>query len=429
MQQIFVKRIGIGFICLVLTLALFHAFSLEARAADTIKIGQLEPFTGPFESNARTWNAGLKFAVDEQNAKGGLLGKKIEILTEDDEAKPDVATRKAKKLVLENKVDFITSGLGSHVAIALNNFATANKALYINYASFSDEITGKEFSRYAFRVCTNNYGLTSGMAYLISKTKYRKFYFIHPDYAAGRDNDRVYKQLLSSQIPGSTFVGTDFFPLGATRDFGPYITKIIASKADGVVFTGYGPDCINFVKQARAMGLKSDFPIFAALILHPYLLKELKDDAIGMYWVGAYSMRVKTPANQEMVKKFHELHKNDKDFLTWWPFPDLSYALLGWKMTFAAVEKAGSVEPEKVIEAFENDFQWQSPVGLWKMRKCDHQAIMPIFGGMIAGGPNPYYSGHSNPEYNFPWSSEDVIELPADKVAIPATPEYNPRCK
>ena len=421
MQKISAKTVGIGFIWMVLMFVLLSNNPVEAIAAETIKIGQLEPFSGPFESNARTWNAGLRFAVDEQNAKGGLFGRKIEILTEDDEAKPDVATRKAKKLILENKVDFITSGLGSHIAIALNNVATAHKALYINYASFSDEITGKEFSRYGFRVCTNNYGLNTGMVFLIGKTKYRKLYLVHPDYAAGRDNDKVYKQRISAQVPDATIVGTDFFPLGATRDFGPYITKIIAAKADGVIFTGFGPDLINFVKQARAMGLKYPFPIFASLVIHPYLLKELKDDAVGMYWTHAYSMRVKTPENQEMVKSFHEQHKDDKDFLTRWPFADLSLALLGWKMTFAAVEKAGSVEPEKVIESFENNFQWKSPVGMWTMRKCDHQAMVPIFGGVIEKGPNPFYE--------FPWAGENIEVFPADKVALPATPDYNPRCK
>ena len=143
MHKISAKAVGIRFIWMVLAVVLSNETPFEAMAADTVKIGQLEPLSGPFESNGRTWVIGLQFAVDEQNAKGGLLGKKIEILREDDEAKPDVATRKAKKLILENKVNFITSGFGSHIAIALNNVATTHKTIYNCYGSFTDEIMGK----------------------------------------------------------------------------------------------------------------------------------------------------------------------------------------------------------------------------------------------------------------------------------------------
>jgi ABC-type branched-subunit amino acid transport system substrate-binding protein len=139
-------------------------------------------------------------------------------------------------------------------------------------------------------------------------------------------------------------------------------------------------------------------------------------------------MRVKTPENEEMIRRFHEKHKNDKDFLTWWPFPDIGMAILGWKMTFAAIEKAGSLDPEKIIETFENNFQWKSPVGLYTMRKCDHQVILPMYGGMIEAGPNPYYNGSIRPDISFPWAGPNIAEFPAEKVTLPPTPEYNPRC-
>jgi ABC-type branched-subunit amino acid transport system substrate-binding protein len=177
------------------------------------------------------------------------------------------------------------------------------------------------------------------------------------------------------------------------------------------------------------MGLKPPFPIFAALAIHPYLLRELKDDAAGIYWAHEYSLRIKTPENEEMIRRFHEKHKNDKDFLTWWPFPDIAMSILGWKMTFAAVEKAGSLDPEKIIETFENNFQWKSPTGLWTMRKCDHQVILPMYGGVIEAGPNPFYNGSIRPDVSFPWAGPNITEFPAERVALPPTPEYNPRCR
>lgn len=419
MEKIFRKSIGIGSVWLILMLTVSAGVPFGAMAADTVKIGLLDPLSGTFESLGRTWLTGAQFAVDEQNAKGGLLGKKIEILAEDDEGKPDVATRKAKKLILEHKVNFLSSGFGSHIAIALNKVAMTSKTPYILYGALTDTIQGKEFTRYGFRVCMNLYNMNTALTLLMGKTPYKKFYAIQPDYVAGHEGDKVIRNLMKVHVPGAEVIGTDFSPLG-TKDFGPYITKIIASKADAVIAGIFSTDLINFVKQARAMGLKAPFPIFAGLGKHPYILNELKDDAVGMYFAHQYSLRVKTPENEELIRRFHEKHKDDKDFLTWWPFADCAFSVLGWKMTFAAVEKAGSLDPEKFIETFE-DFQWKSPVGLYTMRKCDHQVLVPMFGGVIEGGPNPFYK--------FPWAGPNITEFPVDKVALPATPDYNPRCK
>ena len=419
MERIFRKPIGMSLFCLTLILTLSVGIPSGTTAADTIKIGLLDPLSGTFENLGRTWLTGAQFAVDEQNAKGGLLGKKIEILAEDDEGKPDVATRKAKKLILEHKVNFLSSGFGSHIAIALNKVATNYKTPYILYGALTDSIQGKEFSPYGFRVCMNLYNMNTALTYLIGQTPYRKFYAIQPDYVAGHVGDKVMREALKKQVPDAKFLGTDFSPLG-TKDFGPYITKIIASKADAVIAGIFSTDLINFVKQARAMGLKSPFPIFAGLGKHPYILKELKDDAVGMYFAHQYSLRVKTPENEELIRRFHERHKDDKDFLTWWPFADCAFSVLGWKMTFAAVEKAGTLDSEKFIETFEG-FKWMSPVGLYTMRKCDHQVLVPMYGGIIEGGPNPFY--------DFPWAGPNIVKFPAEEVALPATPDYNPRCQ
>jgi branched-chain amino acid transport system substrate-binding protein len=417
MKRSFEKACGLlGWV--LMTLILLVGIPAGGMAADTVKIGQLDPFSGTFESLGRTFNTGLQFAIDEQNAKGGLLGRKIELFKEDDEGKPDVATRKANKLILENKVNFLTSGFGSHIAIALNKVATAHKTLYINFAAMSDPVQGAEFSPYAFRVCQNVHASNTSIIHYMATLPYRKLYCIYPDYAAGHDNDRVNRAQLKILIPDAKILGTDFPPL-ANRDYAPYITKILATKPDAILTGLHSTDLINFVKQARSMGLKAPFPIFAPLGKHPYIINELKDDAVGIHWAMEYSLRVKTPENEDMIRRFHEKHKNDTDFLTQWPFADCSLAILGWKMTFAAVEKAGSLDTDKIITAYEG-FQWKSPVGMWTMRKCDHQVILPMFGGAIEAGPNPYYK--------FPWAGTKITEFPAEKVAVPATADYNKRC-
>lgn len=390
-----------------------------APAADTVKIGVVDPLSGQMEPFGRTWHAAVQFAVAEQNAAGGLLGRKVEAIAEDGEAKPDVATRKARKLILEDKVNFLTGGMTSAVAIAMNKLASSSKLIYIDYSAMADLVQGKEFSPYAFRVCQNNYAQFTALVQLMAKMPYRKFYSIQPDNAGGHAQDTDLKERLKVYMPSARVVGTDFHPL-ATRDFAPYISKIIASGADALATGTYGSDLINMIRQARSMGLKPPFPIFAPIGLHPYSISELKADAVGMYFTSEYALRINTPENQAFIRRYHEKHEDDKDFLTQWPFSDLAMAIFAWKMTFAAVEKAGSLDPDKIIAAYEG-FQWNSPVGsMWTMRKCDHQVVLPMYGGSIAAGPNPYYT--------FPWEGPGIEEFPADKVTLPATKDYNPRC-
>ncbi len=393
-------------------------------AADTVKIGMTTTLSGPFEFVGRIYTSGVKFAVDEQNAKGGLLGKKIELIIEDDEFKPDVAIRRAKNLILDGKVNFITSG-PSHVTIALNKVATEFKTILINFSAPADSIQGKEFSRYSFRVIQNLYNCTAGLAYAMATKPYRRYYLINQDVALGRDSGSAFKEQLKTRLPGVSIVGEDYHP-PATKDFAPYINKIMAANAEAIFTTNFGPDFTNLVKQARSLGLKQ----IAFITLYggdPYALNELKDDAVGIYHSQGYSMNVKTPENQRIVAKYHEEHKNDKDFNTWWPYAQIGQTILGWKMVFAAVEKAGSLDPEKIINAFEG-FRYESAVGSWYMRPCDHQVILPEFVGLIQGGPNPYFNGSIRPDVKFPWEGPNIIKIPAEEVARPATPDYNPRC-
>ncbi len=423
MGRNFKKMISTCSVALVVMVISLGWVPFRAMAADTIKIGCLDSFSGPLESVGRFFTAGFQFAVDEQNEKGGLFGKKIEVVYEDSEFKGDVANRKAKKLIMDDKVDILASGGSSSVAIALNKLSADYKKLYIYHAALSDDVQGKEFSRYGFRVCNSMYNIYAAMALFMANKPYRKFYILAPDWSTGYDTNRVFKAQMKIHVPDAKMIGEDYHPMN-TKDFGPYITKIIAAKPDAVLLGSFGPDLYNCVKTARSMGLKT--PILSHVI-EPYPMYQMKDDGVGIHITTPYSIQVKTPENEEMVRKYHEKHKNDKDYQTWWPCGQLAGAIIGWKMAFAAFEKTGSLDPEKVISVFEG-FQYKSPVGLWTMRKCDHQAIMPFFGVVMAGGANPYFNGSIRSDVNFPWEGSNIDVFPAEKVALPATPDYNSRC-
>lgn len=425
MERTFAKVMHIISLGLFLTIGLSSGFPSRAMGADTVKIGLLEILSGPSENVGRLYTAAVQFAVDEQNAKGGLLGKQIELVLEDSEVKPDVATRKAKKLILEGKVNFLGTGSGSGIAIALNKVATTYKIVTINHGGMADICQGKEFSRYSFRVCMNSYALNAALTQLMITKPYRKFYILCQDYAWGHDAGEAFKKELKKYLPDAKIVGEDYHPL-MTKDFGPYITKVMSSKADAIFTGNWGSDARLLVKQARSLGLKAPFPFIMPLGVDPYTMNEVKEDAVGIHLAYAYTGRVKTPENEEMVAKYHEKHKRDKDFLTWWPEGAIGVTILGYNMFFAAVEKAKSLDSEKVIGTLEG-FRYKTPVGWWEMRKCDHQVLVPIFGGELQS-KNPYFDGSIRPEVKFPWLGSDITTFPATAVSIPPTPDYNPRC-
>ena len=151
------------------------------------------------------FTAGLQFVVDEQNAKGGLLGRKVEVIGEDNEFKPDVAVRKAKKLILENKINFLANAMGSHIAIALNQVAASSEVLFFHYGAMADQIMGKEFNRYTFRLTTNIYNLAASQALLLATTPYLKLYSINMDFVTGHDSDKLNKELIKKYVPDATW--------------------------------------------------------------------------------------------------------------------------------------------------------------------------------------------------------------------------------
>ena len=426
MKKVFPVDIGIIFICFLLILSCTptgqksaEQNSAEAKSTaeetETIKIGLIGPFSGAFRETGLSFHAGIKFAVKEQNAKGGLLGKKIEIIRADSKFKPDVASKKALQLILEDKVHFIVSGGGSHEALALNRVATQHRTILIHNNQSADSLQGMDFSRYAFRVFANNYAMTSAMAQFMATKPYRKYYIVCPDYDYGHELSNEFKKQIEQYIPDAQIVGEDYHTL-KIRNFRPYIDKIKATKAD-VIFSGsFNADLYYLIRQARKHGLVPPFPITTVYTLPRTYVR--KEDAPGIFSVVGYTMLVDTPENKAMVAKYDKQHKysssNEK-----WVDPPRGGIIVGWQMVFAAVEKAGSLDPEKIIETFEG-FRYKSPVGWWHMRKCDHQVILPMFGMSAQAEPNPNY-----PSTIY---GPDIVKIPAENTAIPATSDYNPRC-
>ena len=423
------KLLGIVFTGLVLTMALTGVTTSGAFAADTVKIGYLAPLSGPADFIGKMAVAAAQFAIDEQNAKGGIAGKKIELLTEDNEMKVDVGLRKAKKLILKDKVQFISVMADEALALALNNLVPDHKVIQLGTSAMSMELTGKEFNRYTFRFGGTMWNAVAEQGQVCQAKGFKKVYFVGLDILPAHEHLDLFKAYLKTSLPGIDVIGEDFFGWN-NKDFGPYVTKIKAAEPDIIMLGAYGPDAINMIRQSRAMGLKT--PFVAHSVDQPMLMA-LGADSDGLYYSCSYSTQIQTPENKAFLKKWHEKYGNRKEMYLWYPAPELGRLAFGWMMAIEGLAKAASLDPEKIIKTLET-FEYMTPIGeVWKMRACDHNTILPGFGGSFSCASNTFYDGNNPDGIELCWESPDIMRFPTEKIngsaTIPELLDYNPACE
>ena len=385
----------------------------QALAADTVTIVDIDPLSGTMKDVGDRTVWGLQFAVDETNAAGGLLGKQIRLITEDSQMKPDVASRKAIRAIMEDKAQFIFHLTSTAVAQALMDVAEKNKVIYANLGAESDFLTGKNFSKYSFRTCFTTGNRARAYTEFFKTKPWLKFYLMNQDYAFGHAVADDFKKVITKEIPGVKIVGEDYAPFGQ-KDFGPYISKILASGAE-IIFTGnYGVDLQNLILQGAQMGIKLPVRYATYYLDEDVQLPQIGQAAVGTFVNSTYLPTINTPQNKAFLERWH---KKFKDTNHPYPCANLGYSYNGAMFLFAAIKKAGSFDPEAVIKAWEG-MEYDGLIGKQIMRACDHQIMMP--------GPVGEIQAKSR-LFPFPFADNPIM-IPLDKVAVLLRETGNPRC-
>jgi branched-chain amino acid transport system substrate-binding protein len=397
---------------MIFSLLLSAVLATPGLAQDTVSIVMLDPLSGPFKDIGDRSILGAQFAVDEMNAAGGLLGKKLKFLPEDSQLKPDIAVRKATKAILEDDAKFLFQLSSTAVARALMDVAQKYKVIFVTFGAESDFLTGKDFNPYFFRTCFTTSNRSRAYAEFFKTKPWRKFYLINMDYAFGHAVADDFKAVVPKEIPDLKIVGEDYHPL-ATKDFGPYITKILASGAE-IIYTGnWGTDLEVMMKQGSQMGVKARY---ATYFLDDHIqMPSIGQAAVGTFVNSTYLPTFDTPQNKAFLGRWHKKYKDTKHP---WPTSNIGYGYNGAMFLFEAIKKAKSFDAEAVIKAWEG-MEYIGLVGKQIMRACDHQVLMP--------GPVAEIQAKST-LFPFPFPGRPVI-IPMDKVAVPLKETGNPRCK
>jgi branched-chain amino acid transport system substrate-binding protein len=348
-----------------------------AMAQETVKIGYIDPLSGGGASIGEVGYKTFQFLADEVNAKGGILGKKVEIVPLDNKTNPQESLIQAQKAI-DSGVRYITQGNGSSVAGALSDFVTKHnernpgkEVLYFNYAAVDPILTNDKCSFWHFRWDANSDIKMEALTnYMKGVPTIKKLYLINQDYSFGESVRTTARKMLASKRPDIQIVGDELHPLLKITDFAPYIAKIKASGADSVVTGNWGQDFALLLKAAADAGLKVNwYTYYAGGTGGPTAVKQANLNH-QVFQVGEGIPNLDHKPSQDFEKAIRAKY----DFSLFYP-----RAVNEMRMFAAAAEKAKSLDPVKVAAALEG-MEWEVfDGGKGTMRKSDHQFFQPMY--------------------------------------------------
>ena len=363
----------------VLQLALTSAVAIglfgSASAQDTIKIGELNSykiqpqFLDPYKK-------GWEMAVDEVNAKGGVLGKKLEVISRDDGGNPGDAVRAADELVTREGVSMIAGTFLSHIGLAVTNFAGQKKVFFLAAEPLTDKITWQNGNRYTYRLRASTYMQVAMLIPGAAAAKKKRWALVYPNFEYGQSAAENFKALLKKAQPDVEFVTEQAPPLGKV-DAGAVVQALDDAKPDAIFNVLFGADLSKLVREGNTRGVFKNRTVVSLLTGEPEYLDPLKDESpVGWIVTGYPWDKIKTPEHTAFVDAYKKKY-ND--------YPRLG-SIVGYvtfKSLAAGIAKAGSTDTEKLVEAFK-DLKVESPFGPFTYRASDHQATMGAYVGTIA---------------------------------------------
>jgi branched-chain amino acid transport system substrate-binding protein len=346
----------------------------RGQSRGPIKIGILLPKSGPYAVQGENGHHGAEIAVDDFGGK--IHGDPIELIWED-ESSPQASQQKMRKLIEEDKVVAVQGGISSGDVLAVMPIAARAKVLFMASGPNATEITGKNCSRYTFRVdLPNRVTVRTVYPTLTEQGKRKRWYFVAASYAWGIDAYNQMKALLVAD--GGTVLGADQAPLG-TADFSSYILKLRQADPE-VVFLGLGgTDLTNFLKQFHEVGLTGKVTISSPIVNDSDLWAAGPEAATGTFpKLWNYTGRYNTPRSEQFVKKYVARFGQPPEVEAWQDWFAMTSIL-------TAISETKSTESAKLVEFLEQHrFEGYKDKPIY-FRSWDHQLVQPTLVAKIKG--------------------------------------------
>ena len=354
-----------------------------AVAADTIKVANIDPYSGSFAAQGDVGLKVLNYIVDGVNAKGGALGRRFEIVAFDSKLQPAEALISLKNVIDQN-ITFVTHCNGSNVAAALidgiakhNARNPESRILYLNCGALATELTNEQCDFWHFRF-DGNVGMR---AYTLVKSlpkSLQTVYLLNQDYLFGQSIQKDTKRFLAELRPDIKVVGDELVPLGKVKDFSPYVAKIKASGAQGLITGNFGPDLALLLKAGVDAGLDVRYDTYLAHVVG------------GVTAIGAAGENRLTTVSEFNENIPIEIGNAEADaWIRGWreAHGEIDFFMAPWRTMFEmlalAINKAGTTDAFKVAQQLEG-LETKDMVGQATfMRKDDHQLIHPFYQSVL----------------------------------------------
>lgn len=364
-------------------MSLLAAGSAQAQQP-SYKVAYIDMLSGPFANVGEIMLAHVQYAVEDINAKGGVLGgTKLQLLQFDSKLSAQESQSALQAAIDQGAQAVITGGSGSSVVAALvqsvnrwNSRNPGKEIVVMNHSSIDPELTGKSCNFWHFQTEANTAMKMKAIANYIKKTpEVKKVFLLNQDYAHGKQWATYGRQLVGLARPDIEFVGETLHPMGRVKDFAPYVANIRQSGADSVISGNWGQDMTLLLKAAGDAGHDLRYFNHSAGAA-PGTVTAVSQAKMGrVTWVAEWHPGQAGVPKAEALAKAYKARMN-KDFLA--PRIDMTPRILA-----AAINKAGSTESLKVARAMEN-LEFDSVVGKVRMRAEDHQLLLPQVVNTIA---------------------------------------------
>jgi branched-chain amino acid transport system substrate-binding protein len=376
------------------------ALPAVACAAETIKIGFPIPLSGPTAVYGEPVLKGAQMAVAEINAKGGVLGRKLEILPRDSKANADEAVRLARELIIKDNVDFLVGTLTSAEAPAVSTVAKENKIVFIAPTSKSTILTDPEHIHpYIFRISSNTdvEGL-AGSTLMARWKDVKTVATIAPDYAYGRDSIAAFIASLKKLRPDITIVDEEWPKLGQP-DFTPFITAQMSKKPDAVYCSLFAGDFATFAKEAEPLGY------FKAIDNRMIDAAEVGTTDEAQALGADYPLGITSDAYDPVIwggPNEPEAHKKfvaDLKAFTHEKYAS-GWSIVGYQSIYAladGIKKADSTGSDKVAKALLG-LTFDTPVGKRTFSVKSHETFAPEYWGVMVKEAAYPFAVMKNPE-------------------------------
>jgi branched-chain amino acid transport system substrate-binding protein len=352
--------------------ALFTTLFLSAAHAQPIKVGELNSYK-VFTAFLDPYKKGWELAVEEVNASGGVLGKKLQVISRDDNANPGDAVRVAEELVSREGVSLIAGTFLSNIGLAVTDFAKQKKIFFLASEPLTDKITWQDGNHYTFRLRPNTYMQVAMLVPEAAKLHKKRWALLYPNYEYGQSAAATFKEMMKKVQPDVEFVAEQATPLGRI-DAGPVAQALADAKPDAIFNVLFGADLVKFVREGNTRELFKGREVVSLLTGEPEYIEPLKGEApVGWIVTGYPYYGIQTEDHKKFFLAYYRKYNE---------YPRLG-SVVGYSTILSIAEglkRAKSTDTEKLVAAF-SGMPVTTPFGKITYRAIDHQSTMGAFVG------------------------------------------------